>query len=95
LDFPADSRAMITNSPIENAYPISCLTWIIIYKEQNYSKRTLEQAQETIALLDYLLSDNAQNQTIKVHYAPLPNNVINNAKNALKTVTYNGVNIVQ
>ncbi len=90
LDFPADSRAMITNSPIENAYPISCLTWIIIYKEQNYGKRSLEQAKETLELLDYMLSDEAQKQTLKVHYAPLSENLIKNAKRSLQTVTYNG-----
>ena len=32
-DMPADTRTMITNSAAPDAYPISCFTWIILYKE--------------------------------------------------------------
>ena len=32
---PMDTRAMITDSKAEGAYPISCFTWLVIYKEQN------------------------------------------------------------
>ncbi|MBE6273847.1 MAG: phosphate ABC transporter substrate-binding protein PstS, partial [Bacteroides sp.] len=52
-EIPADTRTSITNSSAKGAYPISCFTWILIYKEQAYAKRSAEQAQATLDLLHY------------------------------------------
>ncbi|MCR9011612.1 phosphate ABC transporter substrate-binding protein PstS [Gabonibacter chumensis] len=89
-DIPADTRTMITNSPAADAYPISCFTWIILYKEQSYNDRKIEQAQATVDLLSWMLSDEAQTLTTKVHYSPLPASAIKNAQALLKSVTFNG-----
>lgn len=91
----SDTRTSITNSDAPGAYPISTFTWIIIYKEQNYSDRSKEQAIATLDLIKYILSDEAQNITSKVHYAPLPAKAKELSLNNLKTVTYNGVSILQ
>lgn len=85
----------ITDSHAKGAYPISCYTWIIIYKEQNYSKRSENQAKGTIELLQYILSDEAQNVTTEVHYAPLSKKVIELSKDRLNTATYNGTPIIK
>lgn len=85
----------ITDSHAKGAYPISCYTWIIIYKEQNYSKRSENQAKGTIELLQYILSDEAQNVTTEVHYAPLSKKVIELSKDRLNTATYNGTPITK
>ncbi len=87
-DMPKDTRCMITNSPASDAYPISCFTWLLIYKDQKYGSRTLDQATSTVKLLNWILSDEAQKLTAKVNYAPLPKKVIDNAEAQLKTVTY-------
>ncbi|WP_294143187.1 phosphate ABC transporter substrate-binding protein PstS [uncultured Sanguibacteroides sp.] len=92
-DIPADTRTMITNSPAADAYPISCFTWIILYKEQAYNDRKIEQAQATIDLLSWMLSDEAQALTTKVHYSPLPASAVKNAQNLLKSVTFKGKTI--
>ena len=70
-EIPADTRCSITNADAAGAYPISTFTWMIIYKEQNYSDRSKEQAIATLDLLKYILSDEAQKITSEVHYAPL------------------------
>ncbi len=90
-DIPNDTRCSITNSDAKGAYPISTFTWLIIYKEQNYSNRSKEQALATIDLLKYILSDEAQKITSEVHYAPLPKKAIEISLNNLKSVTYDGV----
>ncbi len=90
---PSDMRVMITNSPAEKAYPISCFTWLLIYKEQDYNKRTLESAQGTVNLLRWMLTPAAQNLTTKVHYSPLSATVIESSLKALDGVTYKGENI--
>ncbi len=87
---PDDTRTSITDSDAKGAYPISCFTWLLIYKEQNYAKRSLEQAQATIDLLRYVLSDEAQKLTSEVHYAPLPEKAKELSLKNLQTVTYDG-----
>ena len=87
---PTDTRTSITNADATGAYPIATFTWMIIYKEQNYSDRSKEQAVATLDLLQYILSDEAQSITSEVHYAPLPAQAKELSMNNLKTVTFNG-----
>ncbi len=94
-EIPADTRTSITNADAAGAYPISTFTWMIIYKEQNYSDRSKEQAIATLDLLEYILSDDAQSVTSEVHYAPLPAKAKELSLKNLKTVTYDGVSILQ
>ena len=92
---PADTRCSITNADAAGAYPISTFTWMIIYKEQNYSDRSKEQAVATLDLLKYILSDEAQHITSEVHYAPLPSKAKEISMTNLKTVTFDGISILQ
>ena len=92
---PADTRCSITNSDAAGAYPISTFTWMIIYKEQNYSDRSKEQAMATLDLVQYILSDEAQSITSEVHYAPLPEKAKELSLKNLKTVTFDGIAILQ
>ena len=94
-EIPADTRCSITNADAAGAYPISTFTWMIIYKEQNYSDRSKEQAMATLDLLKYILSDEAQNISSEVHYAPLPAKAKELSMINLKTVTFDGVAILQ
>lgn len=89
-DIPADTRVMITNSSVADAYPISCLTWILVYKEQSYKGRSLEQARQLQSFLNWMVSDSAQDMTVKVHYAPLSKDMAAKAKAQIASMTYNG-----
>lgn len=89
-DIPADTRTMITNSPAVGAYPISCFTWIILYKEQAYDSRKKEHVEAVVNMLDWMLGSEAQGLTTKVHYSPLPTGAITNAKSLLQSVTFDG-----
>jgi phosphate transport system substrate-binding protein len=94
-DIPDDTRVMLTNSSDPAAYPVSGFTWIILYKEQAYKNRTRQQALETVKLLDWLVSDEAQGEASKVHYAPLPPDATTRAKAVLRSITYNGEPLLQ
>lgn len=94
-DIPQDTRCSITNADAEGAYPISTFTWMLIYKEQNYSDRSKEQAAATLDMLLYILSDEAQAITSEVHYAPLPAKAKELSLANLKGVTFDGVAILQ
>lgn len=94
-EIPTDTRTSITNSEASGAYPISTFTWLLIYKEQNYSGRSKDQAEATLDLIEYILSDNAQKMTSDVHYAPLPKKAVDLSIANLKTVTYDGVTLMK
>lgn len=95
IDIPDDTRTMITNSDVAEAYPISCFTWIMLYREQAYSNHSLEQARATIQLVDWLTDPSAQKLTEQVHYSPLPESAVTKAKTLLKSVTYNGTPVLK
>ena len=94
-DIPQDTRCSITNAYAAGAYPISCFTWLLIYKEQNYSDRSEAQAKATLDLMQYMLSDSVQQTTATVHYAPLPKKAVEQSLANLKTVTYQGQPILK
>lgn len=94
-EIPQDTRCSITDADAAGAYPISCFTWLLIYKEQNYSDRTKAQAEATLDLMQYMLSDSIQQTTATVHYAPLPKKAIELSLQNLKTVTYDGQTILK
>jgi phosphate transport system substrate-binding protein len=87
---PDDTRAMITNTDDPEGYPISGFTWLILYKEQSYDGRSKAQATETLNLLNWIISPEAQEVTKNINYSPLPDEVVEKAKNILKSVTYKG-----
>lgn len=94
-EIPADTRIMLTNSDDPEAYPISGFTWIILYKDQNYNGRSKEQAMATVSFLDWLVSEEAQGQAEKVHYAPLPAPAVTKAKAILRSVTFGNELLLQ
>ena len=94
-DIPQDTRCSITNADAAGAYPISWFTWLLIYKEQNYSDRSEAQAKATLDLMQYMLSDSVQQTTATVHYAPLPKKAVEQSLANLKTVTYQGQPILK
>lgn len=89
-EIPADTRVMLTNSSDPNAYPISGFTWLILYKEQSYNNRSKQQALETLKFLNWIIDKDSQAVAQQVHYAPLPEKAVKQAKMILKSVTYNG-----
>ena len=94
-DIPDDTRIMLTNSSDPESYPISGFTWIILYKEQSYNNRSKEQGLETVKLLEWLVSEEAQSEAPKVHYAPLPETAVKKAKATLAGIMYKGEPLVQ
>lgn len=94
-EIPQDTRCSITNADAPGAYPISCFTWLLIYKEQDYSSRSEVQAKATLELMKYILSDSIQQTTEAVHYAPLPKKAVELSLNNLKEVTYKGQSVLK
>lgn len=95
VEMPDDTRLMITNSSNPEAYPISTFTWIIVYKEQSYNKRTFEQAQNLVNLLDYITDKEGQDIAVRTHYAPLSGVALEKTKTAIQSITFDGQAILR
>ncbi len=78
---PADFRVSITNASGKDAYPISSFTWLLI------PEKSKEPAKGKI-LADFLtwMVDDGQKMTADLTYAPLPGNVAEKVKGAIKLV---------
>jgi len=86
-DIPADTRISIANSAVDQAYPISSFTWILIYKEQKYGDRSKEKATNLVKELWWIIHD-GQKDCGPLNYAPLPPKAVAAAEAVLNSVTY-------
>ena len=80
-NIPADFRVSITNAPGKDAYPISSFTWLLIPAQSK------DPAKGKI-LADFLnwMAADGQKMTTALSYAPLPENVAQKVKEAIKQV---------
>ena len=78
---PADFRVSITNAPGKTAYPISSFTWLLIPAQAKDAKKGKIIAD----FLDWMVSD-GQKMTNQLSYAPLPGNVAEKVKAAIKQI---------
>ena len=78
---PVDFRVSITNAPGKDAYPISSFTWLLIPAESK------DPAKGKILsdFLNWMVTD-GQKMTSALSYAPLPDNVAQKVKEAIKEV---------
>ncbi len=94
-EIPSDTRIMITNSPNPEAYPITSFTWIILYSDLAYGKRTREVAEATVNAVKWLTGGEGQAIAASVHYASLPQNAASQAAALLKGITYDGETLLK
>ncbi len=94
-EIPADTKVMLTCSSDPDAYPISGFTWLILYKEQAYNKRTKVQAEETVKFLSWIIEKDAQALAQQVNYAPLPEKTVAQARALLGTVVFDGQTLLK
>jgi phosphate transport system substrate-binding protein len=93
VKLPDDSKIFITDTDAPDGYPISGFTWVIIYKEQNYSGRSKERATQLLKLLWWNLHD-GQTFAAPLNYAPLSKEALKVAEKILKSATYGGKSIL-
>lgn len=90
IEIPADTRTTITNSDNPDAYPISTFSWIIVYKEQAYNGRSLQEAKALKDLMLFVISEDGQAIATKTSYAPLSGKALETTRAAIESMTYNG-----
>jgi phosphate transport system substrate-binding protein len=90
VDMPDDTRVSLTDTDAADGYPISGFTWLILYKEQNYSSdRSKERAEELVKLLWWMIHE-GQQIAEPMKYAPIPSSAVTKGEQILRSVVYNG-----
>jgi len=94
ISIPADAKVSLTNTDATDGYPISGLTWILVYKEQKYSDRSADHAGKMLKLIQWMVHE-GQQYCAPLNYAPLSTNAVAVADAQLKQVTYDGKVLLQ
>lgn len=94
IDIPADAKVSLSNTDAKDGYPISGLTWALIYKEQNYNGRAKDRAEKVVKLL-WWNTHEGQKYCNDLNYAPLSPAAVKVAENLLKSATYDGKPVLQ
>lgn len=92
--FPADTRLLLVNTDAKDGYPISALTWVIVYREQKYGNRSREQAEHLAKLLWWMIHD-GQKYVTALDYATLPPPAVTAAEAIVRSISYDGQPLVK
>ncbi|MBS3873433.1 MAG: phosphate ABC transporter substrate-binding protein PstS [Firmicutes bacterium] len=87
-NMPADMRVSLVDSPGPDAYPIVGLTWILVYRDQADEAK----ARATVDFLRWAIAErNLEPFALELHYAPLPEVMLQRVRQMLRTINHNGV----
>ena len=89
IAIPADSKVSLTNTDAADGYPIAGFSWVVLYKEQNYSGRSKARATSIVKLISWMIH-NGQQYSNALNYAPLSPAAVKVGDAILKSVTYDG-----
>lgn len=89
VELPEDMRATFTNTDNPEGWPIAGFTWILVYQDQNYKGRSMEQAQRTVDLIRWMITDGQQYNNA-LNYAQVLGAARDGGLRLLDTITYGG-----
>jgi len=85
---PADFRVSLVDAPGKESWPISGLTWILVYKDQKDEAR----GKAVVRFLKWAIRD-GQKMEAALDYAPLPKAVTEKVDQALKQISFKGTSL--
>jgi len=94
INLPQDMKVSLTDTTAPDGYPISGLTWILLYKEQKYGDRSLDKAKRVVDLV-WWMTHQGQKYAEPLQYAALSKAAVERVERLIKSVTYGGVPIIK
>jgi len=85
---PGDFRVSLVDAPGRESWPISGLTWILVYKDQKDEAR----GKAMVRFLKWAVTD-GQKMEAALDYAPLPKAVVEKVDKALKQISFKGTSL--
>jgi phosphate transport system substrate-binding protein len=89
IQLPDDLKVLLMNSSDPQAYPVAAFTWLLVYRDQKYSGRTVGQAIALKRLLNWMLTT-AQSVNEGLGYGKLPASAVTKAQVLVSSLTYGG-----
>ena len=91
IDVPDDLRlqSQVVNTKDPQGYPIVGMTWLLVYKEQSVTAKSVEEARATVQFLRWVLTD-GQAQNERASYVKLSADVVRRATALVNSMTFNG-----
>lgn len=91
---PDDMKVSLTDTDSPDGYPISGFTWLLIFQEQDYARRSKEKAKELVKLL-WWMTHEGQVHAEPLHYAPLSPKAAEKTEKLIKSISYKGSSLIQ
>ena len=88
-DFPADTRVSLTDTPNPEGYPITTLTWILVYEDQEISAKSQAEAKALVDLL-WWMTHEGQEQNEKLDYGRLPDIAVAKSEALIQGIKFQG-----
>jgi len=83
------SAVSIVNAPGADSYPISSLTYLLVYDDVKPVSKNKDQAKALIHMIYWMITD-GQQFSRSLMYVPLPDEIVELDKKGLSKVTYDG-----
>jgi phosphate ABC transporter phosphate-binding protein len=83
------STVSAVNAPGPNSYPISSLTYLLVYEDLKQTSKNKEEAKAMLHMIYWMITD-GQEFSRSLLYSPLPDKVVELGKKGLSRVTYDG-----
>ncbi|HAR64569.1 MAG TPA: phosphate ABC transporter substrate-binding protein PstS [Candidatus Margulisbacteria bacterium] len=90
---PADTRVSITNTSAKNGYPIAGFTWLLVYQDQNYKGKSMEEAQNLVGLLTWMTHE-GQQYAKPLDYSPLSAGAVKKVEEIISSIKYAGKKVL-
>ncbi|OPX95728.1 MAG: phosphate ABC transporter periplasmic substrate-binding protein PstS [Syntrophorhabdus sp. PtaB.Bin006] len=94
MKIPDDTNVSLTDTDAKDGYPISSLTWLIFYKEQNYDGRSKAKAESLAKMLRWMVTD-GQKFVEPLQYSGLSKEAALKSEKIIKSMTYDGTPILK
>jgi len=91
---PADTRVSLTDTAAPDGYPIAGLTWVLVYKDQNYGKNTQIKAAEVATLL-WWMTHQGQKYVEPLAYSALSKAAVEKAEAQIRSMTFGGAPLLK
>jgi len=82
---PADFRVSLVDAPGKDSWPISGLTWLLVYKDQ----KDLAKGKALVQFLKWAVKD-GQKMEAALDYAPIPKPVVEKLEKTFRQINYKG-----
>ncbi len=92
-ELPPEAKVLITDPPSADAYPISAFTYIIFYREQA-GRELPEKRAQVLGRFLWWITHEGQQYCGELLYAPLSNEAVSRAEQAIAAMTYAGEPLV-